>query len=125
MLKITQEGSWKATTAYLKKAENLKVQPILLKYGSAGVVALANATPKDSSLTASSWDFKIETTATGYSIEWFNTNVNQGANIAILIQYGHGTGTGGYVPPRDYINPAMKPIFDNIAKDIWKEVSNL
>ena len=125
MFTITQKGDWKKTERYLKNAEQLRIQSILQKYGSAGVTALANATPKDSSLTASSWDFTIETTKGGYSIEWHNTNENRGVNIAILIQYGHGTGTGGYVPPRDYINPAMKPIFDKIAEDIWKEVANL
>ena len=125
MLSIKQKGDWKRTEAYLKKAQQLKLRSILDKYGSAGVSALATATPKDSSLTASSWAFKVTTTPVGYSIEWYNTNVNRGANIAILIQYGHGTGTGGYVPPRDYINPAMKPIFDKIAADLWKEVSNL
>lgn len=125
MFTIKQKGTWKDSTEFLKRAQNLKVRSILERYGSAGVSALAMATPKDSALTASSWDFKITTTARGYSIEWYNTNVNKGANIAILIQYGHGTGTGGYVPPTDYINPVMKPIFDKIAEDMWKEVSDL
>lgn len=125
MLTIKQKGEWKTTTAFLKKAEQLKVIPILERNGSAGVGVLANATPKDSGLTASSWDFRIVMQNAGYIIEWFNTNLNRGANIAILIQYGHGTGTGGWIPPRDYINPVMKPIFDKITKDILKEVSNL
>lgn len=125
MLSIKQKGDWSDTTKYLKRAQKLKVRNILDKYGSAGVTALSNATPKDSALTASSWDYLVSTTSTGYKIEWFNTNENQGAVIAILIQYGHGTGTGGYVPPRDYINPAIQPILDKIADDIGKEVSNL
>lgn len=122
-LKVT--GDWKKTERFLKNAQQSKIQNILQKYGSIGVTALANATPKDSALTASSWDYKINSNSKGYSLEWYNTNENRGVNIAILIQYGHGTGTGGYVPPVDYINPAMKPIFDKIAEDIWKEVSNL
>ena len=122
-LKVT--GDWKKTERFLKNAQNKNVLSILQKYGSQGVTALANATPKDSALTASSWDFKINHNSRGYSLEWYNTNENRGVNIAILIQYGHGTGTGGYVPPVDYVNPAMKPIFDKIAEDIWKEVSNL
>ncbi len=125
MLTVKHKGDWKKTTAYLEKAQKLQVKKILDKYGSAGVSALSNATPKDSGLTAASWDFTVKTTGAGYSIEWYNTNVNNGAVIAILIQYGHGTGTGGYIPPTDYINPAMKPIFDKLAEDIWKEVSSL
>lgn len=125
MFNLKIKGDWKKTERYLKNAQNMRIQNILQKYGSIGVTALANATPKDSALTASSWDFKINTNSGGYSLEWYNTNENKGVNIAILIQYGHGTGTGGYVPPIDYINPAMKPIFDKIAEDIWKEVSNL
>jgi hypothetical protein len=125
MFNIKVTGDWNKTEQFLKRAQNMKLQSILQKYGNIGITALANATPKDSALTASSWDFKIINTSRGYSIEWLNTNENRGVNIAILIQYGHGTGTGGYVPPRDYINPAMKPIFDKIAEDMWKEVSNL
>lgn len=125
MFNLKVKGDWNRTERYLKRAQNMRLQTILQKYGSIGVNALADATPKDSALTASSWDFKINTNSRGYSIEWFNTNENRGVNIAILIQYGHGTGTGGYVPPIDYINPAMKPIFDKIAEDMWKEVSNL
>jgi len=98
---------------------------ILQRYGPIGVNALANATPKDSGLTALSWDYSIEKHGSGYDLNWFNTHENNGTVIAILIQYGHGTGTGGYVPPNDFINPAMKPVFDKIAEDIWKEVSNL
>lgn len=125
MLKFTSKGNWDKTRKFLERSQRLDIKNILEKYGVAGVTALANATPKDSALTASSWKYAIKVTGNGYSLEWFNTNVNRGSVIAILIQYGHGTGTGGYVPPRDYINPAIKPILDKIADDISKEVSNL
>lgn len=126
-LRLRQKGDWSKTTAYLKSIKELnnKIRPILEQYGSAGILALANATPKDTGLTASSWDYNIEITSKGYSISWFNTNEVNGTPIVILIQYGHGTGTGGYIPPRDFINPTMKPIFDKLADDLWKEVSRL
>lgn len=125
MITIKQTGDWKKTEEFLKKAKNLQIRSILEKFGSAGISALSKSTPMDSGLTASSWEYVINVTQTGYSIEWRNNNVVNGVNIALLIQYGHGTGTGGYVPPRDYINPAIKPIMDQLAEDIWKEVSSL
>ncbi|MCK5292640.1 MAG: HK97 gp10 family phage protein [Thermoplasmata archaeon] len=127
MFKVTvkQKGDWNRTDRFLKNAQKMKVKSLLTGYGQAGVTALASATPKDSSLTASSWDFSINYKRGRYTIEWFNTNVNRGVVIAILIQYGHGTGTGGYVRPTDYINPAMKPIFEKLADELWKEVKRL
>lgn len=92
-------------------------------YGERGVRALQAATPKESGETARQWAYRITRTGGGTRIEWYNTHEEDGSNIAILLQYGHGTGTGGWVEGRDYINPAMRPIFDEIAKDIWKEVS--
>ena len=103
----------------------MNVLSILRRYGQAGVAALSSATPIDSGLTASSWDFSVNHDRLGYTIEWFNTHENRGVVIAILIQYGHGTGTGGYVQPTDYINPAMAPIFDKLADELWKEVQRL
>lgn len=94
------------------------------KYGRAGIDALASMTPKESGKTARSWNYNVELNKNFAKIYWFNTNENQGANIAILLQYGHGTGTGGYVYGTDYINPAMKPIFDELANAIWKEVTS-
>lgn len=94
------------------------------KYGLMGVDALSNATPRDSGETAQSWKYKIVHKKGRHGIEWYNTHTNQGMQIAILIQYGHGTGTGGYVQGFDYINPAIKPIFDNIAEEIWKKVKS-
>lgn len=92
------------------------------KYGKAGVRALAAATPIRSGKTAASWEYKIEKTETGLTIAWYNTNVNKGENIAMLIQFGHGKRNGGYVPAIDYINPALRPVFDRIVEETWKEV---
>lgn len=125
MLKVNVKGDWKRTDKYLKNAQNFRVRTLLDKYGALGVSALANATPVRTGVTAMSWQYRITLKTGGYTIEWFNTNVVNGSPIAILIQYGHGTGTGGYVQGRDYINPAMRPIFDKMAEDLWKEVSNL
>lgn len=104
--------------------QNFKVEQILQKYGSKGVTALSSATPVDSGLTANSWTYVVEVRGESATIHWMNTNVNKGVNIAVILQYGHGTGTGGYVQGRDYINPAMRPIFDQIAEEAWKEVVN-
>jgi hypothetical protein len=125
MITFKQKGSFKKTETFLRNGQRLNVIAILRRYGDIGVSALSAATPSDSGLTANSWDYQIERSQWGWQITWTNTHENKGANIAILIQYGHGTGTGGYVPPNDYINPAMKPVFDKMADDIWKEVSSL
>ncbi len=96
----------------------------LTRHGKTGVDALSNATPVDSSLTANSWAFRIIKDRRKPGIEWYNSNVAGDVSVAILIQYGHATGTGGYVVGRDFINPAMQPIFDKIADDVWKKVTN-
>ena len=98
---------------------------VLERYGQMGVDALSSATPVDSGVTASSWTFEIEQTSKGATISWLNSNVNQNVVIALILQYGHGTGTGGYVEGRDYINPAMRPVFDKIAEQAWKEVTSI
>lgn len=125
MLKLNffSRGDWSKTEDYLKYLNSLKFDQILAKYGAIGVEALASATPKDTGLTASSWKYKVNKTTNGYSLEWYNTNVNRGENIALLIQYGHGTGWGGYVRPNDYINPAMRPVFEKISDEIWRELN--
>ena len=125
MFKITQKGDFSKTEKFLKKAKDADFYKNLEKYAEIGVNALREATPIDSGLTAESWSYEIEKSKDGAGITWTNNNVNKGENIAILIQYGHGTGTGGYVHGRDYINPAMRPVFDQIAEDIWKEVTAL
>lgn len=92
------------------------------KFGEQGVRALAEATPKDTGATADSWYYKIVNDGKSYAIQWLNSNVNEGVPIAIILQYGHATGTGGYVEGIDYINPAIQPIFERIARDAWREV---
>lgn len=104
--------------------ERNEIHKILDRFGQEGVAALSSATPVDSSFTANSWDYEVVETGNSYSIIWTNSNVVNGVPVAILLQYGHGTGTGGYVQGRDYINPAIKPIFDKIAKEVWKVVTS-
>jgi hypothetical protein len=96
----------------------------LNRFGKMGVAALAASTPAESGLTAASWNYEVEITATGCTISWTNGNLVGGVPLAILLQYGHGTGTGGYVAGRDYINPAIKPVFDQIAQGVWKQVTS-
>jgi hypothetical protein len=122
MIKISHKGNFNNTEKFLKKISTADFMRNLEKYGEMGVQALASATPIDSGLTASSWSYEIEKSSDSYTIHWVNNNVNNGVNIAIILQYGHGTGTGGYVQGRDYINPALRPIFDEIADSAWKEV---
>lgn len=95
------------------------------KYGQMGVDALSAATPVDSGVTSSSWRYEIHRSGGTVSLRFLNSNVNEGVNIAVILQYGHGTGTGGWVQGRDYINPALRPVFENMAKEIWKEVTRL
>lgn len=110
---------------FLKKVPASDYLHIFEKYGREGVVALSSVTPKDSSETANSWDYKISRTSKGINITWTNSNIVDGVTIAIILQYGHGTRNGGYVQGRDYINPAIRPIFDRIITDIWREVTTL
>lgn len=123
MIRFKQKGDFSKLTSYLEKAKETVKLGNLDKYGREGVAALASATPVDTGLTASSWDYKIERQNGIVSISFLNSNIQNGVPIAILLQYGHGTGNGGWVQGRDYINPAIQPIFDKIANDAWKEVS--
>lgn len=119
-------GSTKNTEAFLegllKKSPNFMA--ILNRYGRAGVSALEAATPIDSMQTARSWRYEIEQGPRSFSLVFYNDHVVDGVPVAVLIQYGHGTGTGGYVPARDYINPALRPIFDRLADEVWKAVTS-
>ena len=124
MFKIRQKGNFNNIEKFLKKAQRNNFFSSLEKYGRAGVSALASATPIDSGLTADSWDFEIHRSKGSVSIRWTNSNINDGVPIAIIIQYGHGTRNGGYVQGRDYINPAIRPIFDKMANEVWKEVTS-
>ena len=123
-ISFTSKGDFSKTIKFLNKVKNVKINNILSKYGKIGVNALSQATPKDSGVTSRSWNYKIEVNNDNASIVWYNTNVVKGVNIAVILQYGHGTRNGGWVEGRDYINPAMKPIFDKIADQVWKEVTN-
>ena len=123
MIKFRQKGDFSKVTKYLAKVKDIAKLNNLDKYGREGVAALASATPVDSGLTANSWSYKIERQSGSVSISFHNTNINKGVPIAIILQYGHGTKNGGWVEGRDYINPAIRPIFDKIANDAWKEVT--
>ena len=101
-----------------------QINKILEKYGQMGVEALRSATPVDSGKTAECWGYEISVRKEGATIHWTNTNQNKGVYIAVILQYGHGTGTGGYVQGIDYINPAIRPVFDKIAEEAWMEVVN-
>ena len=125
MIVLTQSGNFNNTERFLKGAKKLDIKRILESYGREGVRALASATPVDSGLTADSWGFRVTISKGSFSIIWTNSNVVKGVPIAIILQYGHGTGTGGYVQGRDYINPAIQPIFQKIADSVWLEVRNL
>lgn len=125
MITITQKGSFKNTERYLSRLKTAQLYAVLSKYGSLGVTALSNATPVESGETAASWRYTIQQRPGYYSIRWHNDHNHQGVPIAVLLQYGHGTGTGGYVQGRDYINPAIRPIFDSMANEAWKEVTKI
>ncbi len=125
---VTTSSDFSKTYKYLGKLQSFrkeKLRQILKKYGELGVQSLMAATPKDTGETASRWSYEIEEKNGSAILAFTNDAQNDGVPIAILIQYGHGTGTGGYVQPNDYINPAMQPIFQKIADDAWKEVRAL
>ena len=123
MVTVKVSGSYRKTRTFLTKAKKMKLDSILRKYGEQGVRELAKATPKDTGKTSESWVYEIRHEAKGPVLIWKNTNIVNGVSIAVILQYGHGTGTGGYVKGRDYINPALRPIFDKIAESAWKEVT--
>lgn len=125
MIRFTHKGDFSKTSRYFEKVKAAARLDILEEYGRKGVAALASATPVDSGLTASSWYYEISSQKGSSTISFHNSNVQHGVLIAIIIQYGHGTGTGGWVEGRDYINPAIQPIFDEIANKAWREVTKL
>ena len=122
---FSHKGNFSKTESFLKKAKEKAFYKHLDEYAKTGVQALKEHTPIDSGKTANSWTYEVKVDKNSAEIIWMNTNTNNGENIAILIQYGHGTGTGGYVHGKDYINPAMRPVFEEIAENIWKEVTEL
>lgn len=117
-------GSTDSTEKWLKRLAEGEIFAALERFGQAGVNALSAATPNETGVTASSWYYEILQDSSSWSIVWGNSNVVDGRPIAVLLQYGHGTGTGGYVEGRDYINPALRPIFDQIADEAWKAVTS-
>ena len=118
-------GDFNSVEKFLNRIKNLtQIRSVMEAGARAGVRALAAATPVESGLAANSWDYTISADGTGYRITWLNHDVENGFPVAIMLQYGYGTGTGGYVQGRDYINPAMRPIFDKIANDVWKVVTS-
>jgi hypothetical protein len=123
MISITSRGSSK-TDAYLAQLVKKDISASLEKYGQMGVLALSSATPVDSGISSRSWYYKVVRKGSVMSIEWHNTHTVAGVPVVILLQYGHGTGTGGYVQGQDFINPAIKPVMDQIAADVWKVVSS-
>lgn len=125
MIAIRAKGDFSKAEGFLNKLRTSLRNKKLESYGQMGVEALAAATPKRSGVTAASWFYRIEQEADSATIIWSNSHVNNGVNIAIILQYGHGTGTGGYVQGIDYINTALKPVFDKIANDAWEEVTRL
>lgn len=125
MISFRQKGDFSKLTRYLERAKEAVKLGDLDRYGREGVAALASATPVDSGLTTNSWYYEIENKSGSATITFYNSNVNKGVPIAIILQYGHGTRNGGWVEGRDYINPAIRPVFDKIAKDAWEEVTKL
>ena len=117
-----QKGNFKKTRKFLKRCSNLQLDDLLDQYGKEGVEALARTTPKDTGKTAASWNYAVHKSDGRITITWSNSNIVDGVPIAVILQYGHGTRNGGYVEGVDYINPAMRPIFERIAQRAWGEV---
>lgn len=124
MIILDSKGDFRKSDTFLRKLIKRDIYSSLSRYAREGVAALSSATPADSGLASSSWDYEVEVTSSGATITWTNSDVENGFPVAVMLQYGYGTGTGGYVQGRDYINPALKPVFDNIANKVWKEVTS-
>ena len=125
MISFRQKGDFSKLDRYFEKLREAAKIGVLDKYGRAGVKALSSATPTRTGVTAASWSYKINRKNGSASLNFYNSNINEGVPIAIIIQYGHGTGTGGWVEGIDYINPAIQPLFKQLADDAWKEVTSI
>ena len=123
MIRFKHTGSFKHIEKFFARATKEDYLQMLARLGQEGVNALASATPTYTGKTANSWNYEIVTDNGRTSIFWTNSNINDGVNIAVILQYGHGTGTGGYVQGIDYINPAIRPVFEKIAEEAWKGVT--
>ena len=124
MVTISGSGDFEKTYVFCKKMQKFDIKRLLDSYGRMGVAALSSVTPVRSGKTAASWDYEIKTSQGSYAIYFVNNNINHGVNIAIILDYGHGTRNGGYVQGRQFINSAIQPVFDKIAEDAWKEVTS-
>lgn len=125
MITISSKGSFSNTEKFLKRSIISNYNSIFEKYGKEGVRLLSSATPVDTGKTSESWAYEVKKSKSGISIEWSNSNVVNGVQIAVIIQYGHGTQNGAYIQGQDYINPVIKPLFDILTNDIWKDVSKV
>ena len=126
MIKLSTKGNLNLSSIkWLSDLQKKNYTKVLEKYGQIGVEALSSATPIDSGVTAGSWYYKVSVSDEYASLEFHNSNINDGVSIALILQYGHGTGTGGWVEGRDYINPAIQPIFDEVARSVWREVTSV
>lgn len=121
-ISMESKGSFKNLEKFLSRMNNLQIESILSKFGAQGVQALRAATPVSTGLAASSWSYEVIKTGRRWTVAWNNTDIENGYPVAVMIQYGHGTGTGGYVQGIDYINPALKPLFQQLADEVWKVV---
>ena len=124
MITFESSGSFVNVDRFLERMAKEEILSALNQYAELGVSALASATPSKSGTTANAWSCEVTSKRNNYTITWSNSNANDGVNVAVILQYGHGTGTGGYVQGRDYINPAIQPIFDKIADEVWKVVTS-
>jgi hypothetical protein len=125
MIVIKHSGNFNKTEKFFNRATTRSYMSILKRYGEQGVRALAMATPVDTGLTAQSWGYKVNVYRGAFTISWTNSNTPNGVPIAIVLQYGHATRNGGYVQGRDYINPTLRPIFDSMTQEVWKEITSL
>ncbi|MCD8372609.1 MAG: HK97 gp10 family phage protein [Clostridia bacterium] len=125
MISIIQKGSFSKVIAYFKKLKQGISDSTFKKYGEKGIAALTVATPKDTGLTSKSWSYQIEKTKTSVTLSFYNANIQNGVPIAIIIQYGHSTGNGYWVEGVDYINPALRPVFNGLAEELWEEVKEV
>ena len=123
-IELESRGSFQKTEKFLRAMSKKDIYANLERYGAEGAAALAANTPTDSGITAQAWTYKVFRKGTLWSVVWYNHHVVSGVPVVILLQYGHGTRTGGFVQGRDFINPVIRPLFERISEDVWKAVKN-
>lgn len=124
MFGFKSKGSFSNLDRFLKSIKENDIYDSLESYARQGVAALESATPRATGVTANSWDYRVDYDKGVATVAWTNSNIVAGTPLVILLQYGHGTGTGGYVEGRDFINPSLAPVFDKLADDVWKAVTS-